>query len=108
MAMKLYVGGLSFNTDEEELKQLFTQIGEVISCHIIRDRDTGQSRGFAFVEMTSDAEARQAIAQLNGYDLDGRSLTVNEAREKRERGGGGGGRGRFGGGRGGGGGGRRF
>jgi len=97
MATKLYVGGLSFSTDEEQLKELFNQVGEVVSCNLIRDRDTNQSRGFAFVEMASEAEARQAISQFNGYDLDGRSLTVNEAREKSDRGGG---RGGFGGGRG--------
>lgn len=96
MATKLYVGGLSFSVDEEELKGLFSQVGEVVSCNLIRDRDSGQSRGFAFVEMGSDAEAREAISRFNGYDLGGRSLTVNEAREKRERGGG-----SFGGGRGG-------
>ncbi len=96
MATKLYVGGLSFSADEEELKGLFSQVGEVVSCNLIRDRDSGQSRGFAFVEMGSDAEAREAISRFNGYDWGGRSLTVNEAREKRERGGGG-----FGGGRGG-------
>jgi len=97
MATKLYVGGLSFSTEEEQLKKLFGQVGEVVSCNLIRDRDTNQSRGFAFVEMASEAEASQAISQFNGYDLDGRSLTVNEAREKSERGGG---RGSFGGGRG--------
>jgi len=101
MATKLYVGGLSFSADEERLKELFSQAGEVVSCNLIRDRDTSQSRGFAFVEMASDAEASQAISQFNGYELDGRTLTVSEAREKRERGGGGGGRSGFGGGRGG-------
>jgi RNA recognition motif-containing protein len=104
MATKLYVGGLSFHTDEDELRELFGQVGEVVSCNLIRDRDSGQSRGFAFVEMASEAEAQQAISRFNGYDMDGRSLTVNEARERRERGGGG--RGGFGG-RGGGGG-RRY
>ncbi len=98
MATKLYVGGLSFSADEEELKGLFSQVGEVVSCNLIRDRDSGQSRGFAFVEMGSEAEAREAISRFNGYDLGGRSLTVNEAREKREHGGG---RGSFSGGRGG-------
>jgi len=97
MATKLYVGGLSFGATEEQLKELFSQVGEVMSCNLIRDRDTNQSRGFAFVEMASEAEASQAISQFNGYELDGRSLTVNEAREKRERGGG---RGGFGAGRG--------
>src|SRR5215813_6993431 len=100
MATKLYVGGLSFGADEEQLKELFSQAGEVVSCNVIRDRATNQSRGFAFIEMASDAEASQAISQFNGYELEGRSLIVNEAREKRERGGGRGDRGGFGGGRG--------
>ena len=85
MAARLYVGGLSFGTAEDEIRNLFSQVGEVTSCNLIRDRSTGQSRGFAFVEMSSDADAGKAMAQFNGYELGGRNLTVNEAREKRER-----------------------
>ena len=104
--MKLYVGNLSFNTGENDLHDLFAQFGTVDSCRIITDRDTGRSRGFGFVEFSSDAEARAAIEQMNGKQIDGRALTVNEAKPQENRGGGGGGRGGFGGGRGGGGGGR--
>jgi RNA recognition motif-containing protein len=96
VAKKLYVGNLSFNSSEEEIKTLFGQFGEVKSVTIIKDRDTGRSRGFGFVEMEN---ADDAIAQLNGKDLGGRALTVNEAREREDRQrGGGGGRGGFGGG----------
>ncbi len=91
MATRLYVGGLSFSTDEDEVRQLFSQIGEVLSCRLVRDRDSNKSRGFAFIEMASEAEAQQAISRFNGSQLGDRSLTVNEAREKREPGGGGGG-----------------
>jgi RNA recognition motif-containing protein len=92
---KLYVGNLSFTSSEEEIKTLFAQFGEVTSVTIIKDRDTGRSRGFGFVEMEN---ADAAIAQLNGKEFGGRTLTVNEARERedRKRGGGGGGRGGFG------------
>jgi RNA recognition motif-containing protein len=96
MSAKLYVGGLSSNTSEAELNALFSQAGEVLSCNLIKDRETNQSRGFAFVEMASDAAAQQAISQFNGYELGGRNLNVNEAREKTPRSGGGG-RGDFGG-----------
>jgi RNA recognition motif-containing protein len=105
--MKLYVGNLSFNVDENELSDLFSQAGTVQSASIVTDRDTGRSRGFGFVEMGSKEEGEAAISQFNGTDLDGRSLTVNEARPKESRGGGGGfgggggrggGRGGFGGG----------
>ena len=102
--MKLYVGNLSFNVNEDELTDLFSQAGSVQSASIVTDRDTGRSRGFGFVEMGSKEEGEAAISQFNGTDLDGRSLTVNEARPKESRGGFGGGGG--GGGRGGGGGGR--
>jgi RNA recognition motif-containing protein len=97
VAKKLYVGNLSFNSSEEEIKTLFSQYGEVTSVTIIKDRDTGRSRGFGFVEMEN---ADAAIAQLNGKDCGGRALTVNEARERedRKRSGGGGSRGGFGGG----------
>ena len=108
MGSKMYVGNLSYNTSSSELEQLFGQHGTVQSAEIIQDRDTGRSKGFGFVQMGSDEEAQAAIAALNGQDLDGRALTVNEAkpREDRPRGGGGGGGGRGGYGGGGGGGGR--
>jgi cold-inducible RNA-binding protein len=108
MSIKLYVGNLSFQTSTEELEQLFAQAGSVESATIIEDRDTGRSRGFGFVEMSSKAEGEAAIAQLNGAELNGRALTVNEAKPRENRGGGGGfgGGGNRGGGRGGFGGGR--
>jgi cold-inducible RNA-binding protein len=83
--MKLYVGNLSFNVNEDELTDLFSQAGTVQSASIVTDRDTGRSRGFGFVEMGSKEEGEAAIAQLNGTDLDGRNLTVNEARPKESR-----------------------
>jgi RNA recognition motif-containing protein len=108
--MKLYVGNLSFQTSSEELQQLFAQAGTVESATVVEDRDTGRSRGFGFVEMASKEEGEKAIQQFNGTDLNGRNLTVNEARPREDRGnrggGGGGGRGGYGGNRGGGGGGR--
>ena len=94
MSKKLYVGNLSFNSTEEEIKAAFGQFGEVTSVTIIKDRDTGRSRGFGFVEMEN---ADAAIAGLNGKDMGGRTLTVNEAREREDRKGGGG-RGGYGGG----------
>ena len=102
MSTKLYVGNLSFNTSNEDLQDLFGQAGTVESANIVEDRDTGRSRGFGFVEMSSAEEVKAAIEQFNGKEVDGRSLTVNEARPREERSGGGGG----GGNRGGGGGGR--
>lgn len=105
---KLYVGNLPFRSTEDELLDLFGQHGEVSSASIVMDRETGRSRGFAFVEMTDDNDAETAINALNGYSLGGRALVVNEARprEERPRGGGGGygggGRGGYGGGGGGG------
>ena len=104
----IFVGNLDFHATEESLRSLFERYGAVNSARIMTDRDTGRSRGFAFVEMANEGEADQAIAALNGYTLDGRALNVNEARPKPERsfGGGGGGGGRGFGGRGGGGGGR--
>lgn len=106
MAKKLYVGGLSYNTTEQGLRDLFARTGEVESVKIITDRDTGRSKGFAFVEMKSDSDAEAAIQQLNGKEFDGRRLAVNEARPqapRESRGGGGGGGGGYGGGGGGGG-----
>jgi len=99
--MKLYVGNLAFKTSSEDLQQLFSQAGTVESASVVEDRDTGRSRGFGFVEMASKEEGEAAIAQFNGKELDGRNLTVNEARPREDRGGrggGGGGRGGFGGG----------
>ncbi len=98
MSTKLYVGNLSFNTSNEDLQELFGQAGTVESVNIVEDRDTGRSRGFGFVEMSSKEEATAAIEQLNGKEIDGRSLTVNEARPREERSGGGGGGGNRGGG----------
>jgi RNA recognition motif-containing protein len=93
MQAKLYVGNLSFNTTESSLRELFEQCGTVTSCTIIMDKFTGKSRGFGFVEMANAADASKAITQFHGKDVDGRALTVNEAkpREDRPRGGGGGG-----------------
>ena len=108
MTMKLYVGNLAFQTSSEDLQQLFAQAGTVESASVVEDRETGRSRGFGFVEMSSKEEGEAAIAQFNGKEVNGRSLTVNEAKPREDRGnrGGGGGRGGFGGGgnRGGGGG----
>jgi cold-inducible RNA-binding protein len=102
----IYVGNLSYGASEESLRALFEQYGTVDRVSIITDRDTGQPRGFAFVEMSNDAEADRAITSLNGRDLAGRDLSVNEARPKTERSFGGGGGGGRGGSRAGGGGGR--
>ena len=99
--MKLYVGNLSFNTSNQDLNELFGAIGTVESSNIIEDRETGRSRGFGFVEMSSKEEGENAIAQLNGKEVDGRELKVNEAKPQENRGGGGGGRGGYGGGGGG-------
>ena len=107
MGKKLYVGNLSYETSSSDLQALFSPHGTVESAEVIMDRDSGRSKGFGFVEMSSDQEAQAAINALNGKDNGGRALTVNEAkpRESRGGGGGGGGRGGYGGGRGGGGGG---
>ena len=118
MSKKIYVGNLSYQTTEGDLSTLFEQVGQVDSVNVITDRDTGRSKGFAFVEMGNE-DADKAITQLNGTEVNGRTLTVNEARPREERSGnrgggygggrssgGGGGRGGYGGGRGGGGGGR--
>ena len=105
MSMKLYVGNLSYDTTNEDLQRLFEPSGTVESAAVIMDRDTGRSKGFGFVEMGSRKEGEDAIEALNGTEINGRSLTVNEARPREERGGGGGGsRGGGGGSRGGGGG----
>jgi RNA recognition motif-containing protein len=100
--MKLYVGNISFNTSEQDLEDFFSEVGTVQSASIITDRDTGRSRGFGFVEMSSQEEGQNAIAQFDGQELDGRNLKVNEAKPRENRGGGGGGRGGRGGGGGGG------
>ena len=101
MAKKLYVGNLSYGTTDSDLQGMFEEFGTVQSAQVIMDRDTGRSKGFGFVEMSSDQEAQAAINALNGQDVDGRSLTVNEAKPREDRGGrsGGGGRGGYGGGR---------
>jgi RNA recognition motif-containing protein len=99
MSMKLYVGNLAFQTTDEDLLELFSQAGAVESAQVVMDRDTGRSRGFGFVEMASKAEGEAAISQFNGVEINGRSLTVNEARPRESRGGGGGGFGGGGGGR---------
>ena len=104
----IFVGNLSFNTNEDELRQLFESYGQVDRVSIMTDRDTGRSRGFGFVEMASNEDGEKAITALNGSQVGGRTINVNEARPKTERaGGGGGGGGRDRGGRGGEGGGRR-
>jgi RNA recognition motif-containing protein len=114
MGKKLYVGNLSYGMTDSDVRRLFEPHGTVESVQIIMDRDTGRSKGFGFVEMGSDDEAQAAISNLNGQEISGRALTVNEARPREDRGGGGG-RGGFGGGgggdrgrRGGFGGGRRY
>jgi cold-inducible RNA-binding protein len=100
MAKKLYVGNLSYSTTEGKISELFGELGEVVSVNLITDRMSGRSKGFAFVEMAEDSAAEQAIAELNGKEVDGRALKVAEARPRRERrdswGGGGGGGGRRG------------
>ena len=104
MGKKLYVGNLSYDTTDGMLEQLFAEFGTVQSAQVIMDRDTGRSKGFGFVEMGSDQEAQAAIAALSGKQVGGRSLTVNEAKPREDRGGGrgygggGGGRGGYGGG----------
>ena len=115
MAKKLYVGGLPYSTTDAELKDAFSQAGSVTSAVVIMDKMTGRSKGFGFVEMSSDEEATKAIDMFNGKDFGGRSITVNEARPMEDRprrdfrgGGGNGGGGGYGGGRSGGGGDRRW
>src|SRR3954465_11742122 len=107
MGKKLYVGNLDYGVTDSDLQTMFSAHGTVQSAQVIMDRDTGRSKGFGFVEMGSDQEAQAAISAMNGQEVDGRTLTVNEARPREDRGGGGGGggggRGGFGGGGGGGG-----
>ena len=95
--MKLYVGNLSYSTTEDRLREVFSTHGEVASVALVMDRDTGRPRGFGFVEFNNDEQGKAAIAALNGQNVDGRDLKVNEAKPREDRGGGGG----FGGGRGG-------
>lgn len=89
MATKLYVGNLSYDTREDELRDKFAEYGTVLSANIVTDRDTGRSRGFGFVEMSTDEEARKAESGMNGQELDGRTLKVNESKPREDRGGGG-------------------
>jgi len=119
MGKKLYVGNLTYGVTDSDLEQMFAAHGTVESAQVIMDRDTGRSKGFGFVEMKTEQEAQAAIAAMNGKEVEGRALTVNEAKPREDRGGGrggygggrgggGGGGGGYGGGRGGGGGGRRY
>jgi RNA recognition motif-containing protein len=101
MGRKLYVGNLTYETTGSDLQRIFEAHGTVVSAEVIADRDTGRSKGFGFVEMSSDQEAQAAIQALNGQEVGGRQLTVNEAKPREDRGGGGGGRGGYGGGGGG-------
>jgi cold-inducible RNA-binding protein len=105
VAKKMYVGNLSYSANEDELRRIFEEHGTVVSAQVIMDRETGRSKGFAFVEMSSDQEVQAAISALDGKEIGGRVLKVNEARPREDRGGGGGGgggrdRGGYGGGRG--------
>ncbi len=103
MSKKLFVGGLSWGTDDTGLRTAFEQFGEIEEAKVIADRETGRSRGFGFVTFTNDEDADTAVQEMNGTELDGRSINVNEARDRRSGGGGRGGGGRGGGGGGGGG-----
>ena len=93
--MNIYVGNLSYQTTEDELRQAFENYGQVTSVNIIKDKFSGESRGFAFVEMASDEEAQEAMTKLNGFEINGRGMSVNEARPRSENRGGGGGGGGF-------------
>jgi len=97
VAKKLYVGNLPYGTSDSELQRLFEEYGSVMSAQVIVDRDSGRSKGFGFVEMGNQDEAQSAIDGLNGHEVNGRALTVNEARPREDRGGRGGGRGGYGG-----------
>jgi cold-inducible RNA-binding protein len=90
MAMKLYIGGLAYSVTDKELEALFAEQGQVTSAVVIKDRDSGQSKGFGFVEMADVKEGQKAIAELNGKDLNGRSIVVNQARPQEDRSSGGG------------------
>ena len=106
MSLKLYVGNLAYSVDNNALEEMFSSFGQVSSAQVITDRDTGRSKGFGFVEFSDAQAAKTAISEMDGKDMGGRALTVNEARPREDRGGGGGGRsGGYGGG---GGGGRRY
>jgi RNA recognition motif-containing protein len=85
MEVKLYVGNLAYSTTEQDIRELFTQAGSVSACDLIKDRDTGQSKGFAFVTMSTQAEAQKAITQFNAYTMGDRALTVNTAKPREER-----------------------
>lgn len=85
MATKLFIGSLAWATDDDSLKQFFETVGTVVSANVIKDRESGRSRGFGFVEMSSDDEAKKAVAELNGKDLDGRPIVVNEAKPREDR-----------------------
>lgn len=91
MSMKLYVGGLAYSINEQELEALFAEFGKVTSSAVIKDRDSGQSKGFGFIEMADDNEAKAAMGALNGKEVSGRSIVVNEARPQEDRRSGGGG-----------------
>src|SRR5258708_25410210 len=91
MSLKLYVGNLSYTTTEDQIRELFAQVGEVSSVSLITDRETGRAKGFGFIEMSTAEAAQEAIKRFNGYSLDERTLTVNEARPREERSGSGGG-----------------
>ena len=98
MGKKLYCGNLSFNVSSSDLDQMFSEFGTVKSAEVINDRDTGRSKGFGFVEMETDTDAQAAITALSGKTIDGRALTINEAKPREKRNGGGGGGGGYGGG----------
>lgn len=85
MAMKLYIGGLAYDINDEGLEKIFAEFGKVTSAAVIKDRDSGQSKGFGFVEMENDTDAQTAIKELNGKELSGRSVTVNQARPQEDR-----------------------
>ena len=101
MSVKLYVGNLSFQTSSQELEELFASIGSVESATVVEDRETGRSRGFGFVEMANQEDGEKAIAELNGQEVSGREIKVNEDKPREDRGGRGGGGGGYGGGGGG-------